>query len=179
MAVFDDTGSTVEPGSGVVGRVARKGHLPLGYRNDPERTARTFPTIAGERWSMPGDLATVDTDGNVVLLGRSERVINTGGEKVFAEEVEAVLGAHPSVRDTVVVGVPDDRWGERVAAIVALEPDHPSDIDTLIGHCRHHLAGFKTPRSIELVDRVPRLASGKPDHRWARMVAGRSMQRTV
>jgi acyl-CoA synthetase (AMP-forming)/AMP-acid ligase II len=177
IAVFDDDRLLVAPGSGKVGRLARRGHLPLGYRNDPERTARTFPTIGGERWSMPGDLATIDLDGNVVLLGRSERVINTGGEKVFAEEVEAVLSSHPSVRDTVVVGVPDERWGERVAAIVALEPDRPSDIASLIGHCRHHLAGFKTPRLIELVDRVPRLASGKPDHRWARMVVGRSVQR--
>jgi acyl-CoA synthetase (AMP-forming)/AMP-acid ligase II len=173
-AVLDDGLRPVVPGSGAVGRLARRGRVPLGYYGDDERTARTFITIDGERWALTGDLASVDTDGTVVLLGRSERIINTGGEKIFAEEVEAVLVDHEAVIDAVVVGVPDERWGERVTAVVALDPHDLVDPSVLITHCRQHLAGFKTPRRIEVVPAIPRLSNGKPDHRWARMVAGRS-----
>ncbi len=172
-AVLDDSMSPIPPGSGHVGRVARRGHLALGYYNDPERTARTFVDTPSGRWAFPGDLATVDAEGRVVLLGRSERIINTGGEKILAEEVETVLSEHPSVADAIVIGVPDDRWGERVTAVVALDPQRPATAGELVAHCRQHLAGFKTPRQIELVERVPRTASGKLDQRWARLIAGR------
>jgi acyl-CoA synthetase (AMP-forming)/AMP-acid ligase II len=169
--VLDDDGSPVAPGSGVVGRLARRGRIPLGYWNDPEKTARTFPTVDGVRWAVPGDLATLEADGTVTVFGRGSVSINTGGEKVFPEEVESALKAHPSVFDAVVVGVPDERWGERVAAVV--QPRHGAgesdlDVDELAAHCRRHLAGYKVPRSLVLVDEVVRSPSGKPDYRWAR-----------
>ena len=113
------------PGSGVVGRLARRGHVPLGYYKDAAKTAATFVEIDGERWALPGDIATVDADGTIVLLGRGSVCINTGGEKVYPEEVEAVLKGHPGVFDAVVVGLPDERWGERVAAVVATAPATP------------------------------------------------------
>jgi acyl-CoA synthetase (AMP-forming)/AMP-acid ligase II len=169
--VLDDDGRPVEPGSGVVGRLARRGRIPLGYWNDAEKTARTFPTVDGVRWAVPGDLATLEADGTVTVFGRGSVSINTGGEKVFPEEVESALKAHPSVFDAVGVGVPDERWGERVAAVV--QPRHGAgesdlDVDELAAHCRRHLAGYKVPRSLVLVEEVVRSPSGKPDYRWAR-----------
>lgn len=172
-AVLDDDLQPVPRGSGIVGRIARRGNLPLGYHNDPERTAQTFPTVDGVRWAIPGDLATIDADGRIVLLGRIDRVINTGGEKVFAEEVEAVLRDHPAVADAVVVGVPDERWGERIAALVVLRNGADAATADLVAHCRRQLAGFKVPRRMKVVARVPRLVTGKPDHRWARLAATR------
>jgi acyl-CoA synthetase (AMP-forming)/AMP-acid ligase II len=168
-AVLDDTGRPVAPGSGVVGRLARRGHIPLGYWNDAERTARTFPVVDGVRWAVPGDFASVEDDGTVTVFGRGSVSINTGGEKVFPEEVESALKAHPSVFDAVVVGVPDDRWGERVAAVVqARRGGATPSLDDHAGHSRGRLAGYKVPRSLVLVDEVVRSPSGKPDYRWAR-----------
>jgi acyl-CoA synthetase (AMP-forming)/AMP-acid ligase II len=169
--VLDDDGRPVEPGSGVVGRLARRGRIPLGYWNDAEKTARTFPTVDGVRWAVPGDLATLEADGTVTVFGRGSVSINTGGEKVFPEEVESALKAHPSVFDAVVVGVPDERWGERVAAVVQPRDGADAsdlDVDELAAHCRRHLAGYKVPRSLVLVEEVVRSPSGKPDYRWAR-----------
>jgi acyl-CoA synthetase (AMP-forming)/AMP-acid ligase II len=160
----------VEPG--VVGRLARRGHIPIGYYNDPEKTAATFPVIDGVRWAVPGDHAIVEPDGAITLLGRGSVSINTGGEKVYPEEVEAVLKGHETVFDAVVVGVPDARWGERVVAIVQPRAGDAPTLDELQAHARDHLAGYKVPRALVLVDTIERSPSGKPDYRWARTTAG-------
>jgi acyl-CoA synthetase (AMP-forming)/AMP-acid ligase II len=167
-AVFDDDLRRVEPGSDVVGRVARTGHIPLGYHKDPEKTSKTFVEVEGRRWVMPGDFATVEADGSIVLRGRGSVSINTGGEKVFPEEVESALKAHPAVFDVVVVGVPDDRWGEHVTAVVQARADHTLTLDELQAFARERIAGYKVPRDLVLVEKVERQPSGKPDYRWAR-----------
>ncbi len=169
--VLTDDLSEVEPGSGVIGRVALTGRIPLGYYNDPEGTAATFVEHDGRRWVVTGDAATVDADGTVTLLGRGSVSINTGGEKVYAEEVEGVIKAHPSVYDAVVVGVPHERFGEAVAAIVSLTPGAALDLEELSGHCRTSIAGYKVPRSLVIVDEVVRSPVGKADYRWARATA--------
>jgi acyl-CoA synthetase (AMP-forming)/AMP-acid ligase II len=168
-AVVDEALRPVEPGR--VGRLARRGNVPLGYWNDPERSAATFPVIDGERWSVPGDMARLEADGTITVLGRGSASINTGGEKVFPEEVESVLKAHPSVFDVIVVGVPDERLGQQVAAVVAPRDGVTVDVGQLGAHCREHLAGYKVPRRWTVVDRCRRLATGKPDHRWAQEAA--------
>ena len=141
--------------------------LMPGYHGDPERTAETFTTIDGQRWAIPGDLARVEADGSITLLGRGSSSINSGGEKIFPEEVEMVLKAHPAIFDAVVVGVPDDRFGHRVAAIVQTRHGDPVDRDDLDRHCRVHLAPFKVPRRVVEVAEVQRQPSGKADLRWA------------
>ena len=170
--VLDDELQPVVPGSGTVGRVARTGRIPLRYHNDPEKTAATFVEVDGKRWVLTGDSATVDEDGQVRLLGRGSACINTGGEKVFPEEVESVVKAHPAVYDAVVTGVADDRFGETVAAIVSLTPGLTLDLESLADHCRQTLAGYKTPRRLVIVDEVVRSPVGKADLRWAQAVAG-------
>jgi fatty-acyl-CoA synthase len=171
-AVLDDDLRPVEPGSGRVGRLATTGRVPLAYHNDPERSATTFVEIDGKRWALPGDMATVEADGTIRLLGRGALCINTGGEKVWPEEVEAVLRSHPGVADAAVVGVPDPRWGERVAAVVQpADPAAPPSLADLQAHCRTALAGYKVPRSVHLVAAVERTAAGKVDYRWAAEVA--------
>lgn len=166
--VVDDDLRPIAPGSGIVGRLATRGRVPIGYHNDPERSARTFVEIDGARWSLPGDMATIDPDGTVHLLGRGSLCINTGGEKVYPEEVEAVLKRDPSVADAVVVGTPDERSGQRVVAIVApSDPDAPPALDALQAACRGHLAGYKLPRQLVVVPDVVRTATGKPDYTWA------------
>jgi acyl-CoA synthetase (AMP-forming)/AMP-acid ligase II len=169
--VLDEQGNRVEPGSGVVGRIAHTGHIPLRYHNAPEKTAETFVDIEGTRYVIPGDMATVEADGAVVLLGRGSVSINTGGEKVYPEEVEGVLKAHPSVYDVLVVGVADERWGERVTAVVQATPGTSLTVEELDQHCRGRLAGYKIPRSLVLVDQVVRSPSGKADYRWAKQTA--------
>jgi len=171
-AVLDEVDLTlVAPGSDVVGRVARRGHIPLGYFGDPEKTAQTFVEAAGSRWVLTGDMATVEDDGRITLLGRGSACINTGGEKVYPEEVEAVLKAHPAVYDAVVVGVDDDRWGQAVAAVISVVPGYGLSIDEVDVHVRASLAGYKVPRRLTIVPEVVRSPAGKPDHRWARSVA--------
>ena len=125
--VLDDDMNIVQPGSGVVGRMARGGNVPLRYHKDPEKSAATFVTVNGRRFSVSGDSAVVEADGTMTLLGRGSVCINSGGEKIYPEEVEAALKAHPAVFDVVVVGVPDERWGERVAAVIEMRPDHSVD----------------------------------------------------
>jgi 3-oxocholest-4-en-26-oate---CoA ligase len=171
--VLGDDLRPIAPGSGAVGRVARRGHIPLGYLDDPQRTAATFPTVDGVRWALTGDQATVAGDGTLILLGRGSATINSGGEKIHPEEIEAVLRDHPAVHDAVVVGVPDERWGERVAAVVALRAERSTSAQELADHCRTRLADFKTPRDVAMVDHIRRSESGKPDYRWARAVATR------
>jgi 3-oxocholest-4-en-26-oate---CoA ligase len=160
---------------GVVGRLARRGRIPIGYYKDPAKTEQTFPVVDGVRWAVPGDHAVVEPDGTITLLGRGSVSINTGGEKVYPEEVESVLKAHPDVFDALVVGVADEHWGQRVVAIVQGrdEPGRPRSapgLDSLQRHCREHLAGYKVPRELVLVDSIERSPSGKPDYRWARTV---------
>jgi acyl-CoA synthetase (AMP-forming)/AMP-acid ligase II len=171
MVLDDETLGPVVPGSGTEGRVARTGHIPLRYHNDPEKTAATFVEIDGVRWVLTGDRAIVEEDGTILLLGRGSGCINTGGEKVFPEEVESVLKAHPSVYDAIVVGVPDDRWGSRVAAVV--QPTDPDTFDeaSLLGAAREGLAGYKVPKQVVVVERVLRSPAGKADLRWAVDVA--------
>lgn len=172
-AVFDEDLRRVEPGSGQVGRLATRGRVPLGYHKDPERSARTFVSAEGSRWSLPGDMATVEADGTIRLLGRGSMCINTGGEKVYPEEVEAVLKSHPRVADAIVLGVPDPRFGERVAAVVqpADPAGAPLTLEEVLSHARQHLAGHKVPRQLFVVDEVVRSPSGKADYQWARKVA--------
>jgi acyl-CoA synthetase (AMP-forming)/AMP-acid ligase II len=169
--VLDDDLRPVQPGSGIVGRLARSGHVPLGYYKDPVKSAATFVEVDGQRWVLPGDHATIEADGTVTLLGRGSGCINTGGEKVFPEEVEAVLKGHPSVLDVLVVGVPDDRWGRRVSALVEPRPGHALDADALEQHARDALAAYKVPRLFVEVDKIERGPSGKPDYRWAEATA--------
>ena len=172
VTVLDDDGHPVEAGSGQVGRLARRGHIPLAYYKDPAKTASTFVTdAAGDRWVVPGDYATIEADGTLNLLGRGSVCINTGGEKVYAEEVEATLKAHPDVFDAVVVGVADDRFGERVAAIVTPRPAATVTLDDLQDFCRTRLAAYKMPRQLHLTDDIPRTPVGKPDYRWAKRLA--------
>jgi acyl-CoA synthetase (AMP-forming)/AMP-acid ligase II len=166
--VLDDDGKPVEPGSGKVGRLARKGHVPLGYYKDEKKTATTFLEIDGERWVLPGDNATVDEDGTVVLLGRGSTSINTGGEKVYPEEVETALMTSDDVADAVVVGLPDERWGERVVAVVKPAPGASPTLQSLQEHARASLAGYKLPRALVLVDTLERTPAGKPDYKWAK-----------
>ncbi|MGV9498011.1 acyl-CoA synthetase [Streptomyces sp. NPDC003642] len=157
---------------GRVGRVAQCGHVPLGYYNDPAKTAETFFERDGERWVLLGDMATVDAEGVVTVLGRGSQCINTGGEKVYPEEVEQALKAHPDVYDALVAGVPDPRWGHHVAAVVQLREGaaRPS-LEDIRTHCRDRLAGYKIPRQLVITDEVRRSPSGKADYRWAREVA--------
>ena len=170
--VLDDRGTPIDPGSGVVGRLARRGRIPVGYYKDEAKTVATFPVINGVRWAVPGDMATIEADGTITLFGRGSVSINTGGEKVFPEEVEAALKSHPAVFDAVVVGVPDERWGERVTAVIAVRDGHRApSIDELADHARHHVAGYKVPRDVVVVDTVVRSPSGKPDYRWAKAAA--------
>ncbi|MEZ5281801.1 MAG: acyl-CoA synthetase [Acidimicrobiales bacterium] len=163
--VIDDDGNRVEPGSGQMGRVAVKGVLPIGYYKDPEKTARTFITIDGERYSTPGDYAIVEADGSLTLLGRGSVCINTGGEKVFPEEVEERLKTHPSIHDAVVVGVPDERFGQAVTGVVEMEAGQQLDPDAVIAFVREELAGYKTPKRILTIDTIGRAANGKVDYK--------------
>ena len=171
VTVLDDQRKPVVPGSGAIGLLARKGRLPLGYYKDPKKTAETFWEIDGERWVVPGDLATIEADGMITVFGRGAVCINSGGEKIFPEEIEEVLKAHPAIEDAVVVGVPDERWGQRVAAVVQPRPGASVTLAEVETHCRKHVAGYKVPRLLEVVDAISRQPSGKPDYKWAREVA--------
>ncbi|MEU9024076.1 AMP-binding protein [Actinomadura sp. NPDC048394] len=169
FAVLGDDLRPVPPGA--EGLVARTGHIPLAYWGDEAKTAATFVRDPdGTRWALQGDHARVEDDGTVTLLGRGLLVINTGGEKVFAEEVETVLRGHPSVADAVVVGAADPRFGHRVAAVVTWADGTPAGEEALIAHCRERLAGYKVPRLYRFVDAVRRTPVGKPDYAWARTV---------
>jgi acyl-CoA synthetase (AMP-forming)/AMP-acid ligase II len=163
--VVTEDGTDVVPGSGEIGMLAVGGRLPLGYYKDGEKTAATFRVLDGKRWSVPGDFAMVEADGTVKLLGRGSVCINTGGEKVYPEEVEEVLKLHPSVTDAVVVGVPDDRFGEAVVAVV--EPSRGASIDapTLIEHVKDHLASYKAPKQVLAVTTIGRADNGKVDYK--------------
>jgi acyl-CoA synthetase (AMP-forming)/AMP-acid ligase II len=159
-----ESGKDVAPGSGEVGVLALGGRNPLGYYKDSEKSSSTFKEIDGVRYSIPGDFATVDGDGAILLLGRGSVVINTGGEKVFPEEVEEVLKRHPAVSDAVAVGIPDERFGEAVAAVVELRPGQQATEAELVDHVRAHLAAFKAPRRVRFVETIGRSPAGKVDY---------------
>jgi len=171
-AVLDDDLRRIEPGSDTVGQLARTGHIPLGYYGDVDKTATTFVTDPeGTRWALAGDMAQVAEDGTVVLLGRGSVSINSGGEKVYPEEVEVAVRHHPAIADVLVVGVPDDRWGSRVVAVASLRSGESLTLPELESVCRDHLAGYKVPRHLIVVDEVVRSPSGKADYRWAKQTA--------
>ncbi|WP_068271465.1 AMP-binding protein [Aldersonia kunmingensis] len=175
MILVDEALNEIAPGSDDIGYIARIGGVPLGYYKDEEKTARTFPTRAdGVRMSVLGDMGKIEADGTIVFLGRGSQCINTGGEKVFAEEVEAALHAHPSVFDALVVPIPDERMGQQVAAVIATYPDTPElTLEDIQNHCRTSLAGYKIPRKVSFVDEVKRTPAGKADYGWAKAtVAG-------
>jgi acyl-CoA synthetase (AMP-forming)/AMP-acid ligase II len=166
--VFDENLELVEPGSGTIGKIARSGDIPLGYYNDPKKTAEVFIVVGGTRYVMPGDYATVESDGSITLLGRGSIVINSGGEKIFPEEVESAVRSHPDVMDAIVCGAPDERWGQTVAAIVQPRVGHEAPtLEELQEHCRATIAGYKLPRRLHVVDAIERSPSGKPDYTWA------------
>ncbi|WAJ42584.1 acyl-CoA synthetase [Mycobacterium sp. Aquia_216] len=171
--VADDFSRVLAPGDGE-GWLARRALIPLGYLADAEKTARTFPTIDGVRWSVPGDRARFLTDGRIELLGRDSVTINSGGEKIFAEEVEAAMAEHPDIYDVVVTGRPSERWGNEVVAIVQLvEGRDPSD-EELLKTCQQHIARYKLPKAIVRTAKVQRSPAGKADYRWAKQVAAES-----
>jgi fatty-acyl-CoA synthase len=168
VKVLAEDGAEVAPGSGAMGMVAIAGEIPTGYYKDDEKTARTFRLVNGVRYSIPGDWATVETDGSIVLLGRGSQCINTAGEKVFPEEVEEVLKLHPAVEDCLVFGVEDERFGQRVAAVASLAPGVSAEPSSVVDAARSRLSSFKLPRQLVLVDTVPRAPNGKADYAGAR-----------
>ena len=172
MVVLDeDLTRALAPGDPEIGWLAQRGRVPLGYLGDPEKSARTFPTVDGVRHSVPGDRARLTAEGLLELHGRDSVTINTGGEKVFAEEVEAALAHHPAVYDTIVTGRPSERWGQEVVAIVQVREGWQVTPDELLGSCADHIARYKFPKEIVFVDHIRRSPAGKADYRWAREVA--------
>ncbi|MBO0864660.1 MAG: AMP-binding protein, partial [Mycobacterium sp.] len=166
--VLDEEGNEVRPGSGVRGLIAKKGNIPVGYYKDEKKTAETFKTINGVRYAIPGDYAQVEADGTVTMLGRGSVSINSGGEKIYPEEVEAALKGHPDVFDALVVGVPDERYGQCVAAVVQPRPGMRPRLTELDRFVRSKIAGYKVPRALWYVDEVKRSPAGKPDYPWAK-----------
>lgn len=173
-----DRGGVLDPGTarpgeqGDIGWIASTGHLPLGYLGDPERTKATFPLIDGVRYVVGGDRACYGANGRVLFLGRESSCINTGGEKVYAEEVERVVKGHPAVYDAVVVGLPSERWGQQVTAVLSLKKGRVAPtVDDLVAHCASQLARYKLPRAVVVAPEIVRSPSGKPDYAWAREFA--------
>jgi 3-oxocholest-4-en-26-oate---CoA ligase len=171
LVLKHDLSAALEPGSPETGWLARTGHVPLGYFNDAEKTATTFPVIDGTRYAVPGDHARVDDDGTIVVLGRGSVSINSGGEKIYPEEVEKALKHHPSVYDAVVVGTPNPRFGEQVTAVVQPRAGATPTADELVELAAQHLARYKLPRAVLFVDEMVRSPSGKADYRWAKKLA--------
>ncbi|MDY7106089.1 MAG: AMP-binding protein [Actinomycetota bacterium] len=162
-----DLDRTLAPGDPEVGWLAQRGRVPRGYLNDPDKTRATFPTLGGVRHAVAGDRARLRADGTIELLGRDSVTINSGGEKIFAEEVEQALKAHPDVVDVVVVGRPSERWGSEVVAVVQLRPGSDADADTLREAAGRTIARYKLPKAVVVVDRVERNPNGKANYRWA------------
>jgi fatty-acyl-CoA synthase len=170
VKVITEDGREVEPGSDEMGMVAAV-TAAVGYFKDPEKTARTFKMIDGVAHSLPGDWARVALDGSILFLGRGSNCINTGGEKVFPEEVEEAVKAHPAVDDCLVVGVADDRFGERIVAVAALRPGQRASEADILAVAGEHVARYKLPKQLVIVERVRRAANGKADYPWARETA--------
>jgi fatty-acyl-CoA synthase len=169
--VITEDGRFVEPGSEEIGLVGLSSGIPSGYYKDEKKSGETFRTIGGVRYAIPGDYARVEADGTITLLGRGSVCINTGGEKVFPEEVEEVLKLHPDVVDSTVVGVEDPKWGEAITAVVSLRCDRSVAEADLIAWTKQNLAAYKAPKRIIVVDQIVRSPSGKADYRWAKRVA--------
>jgi acyl-CoA synthetase (AMP-forming)/AMP-acid ligase II len=161
----------LQPGDAETGWLARTGHVPLGYLGDEAKTRQTYRVIDGVRYSVPGDRAQITADGSIRVLGRDSACINTGGEKVFAEEVERALKQHPAVYDVLVTGTPSERWGEQVTAVVALRPGATASEEELRAAAAAELARYKLPRTFVFVDAVRRTPTGKPDYVWAKETA--------
>jgi fatty-acyl-CoA synthase len=176
--VFTEDGRRVEPGSGEQGLVAVSGFIPLGYYKDEVKTAQTFRTFEGRRWSVPGDFAEVNVDGTLKLLGRGSVCINTGGEKVFPEEVEEAMKTFAGVRDAVAVGVPDPRFGEAICAVVEPDPGAGIDLEPLSAHVRRALAPYKAPRHLVVVDTIGRAPNGKVDYKRLKALAADRLGRS-
>jgi fatty-acyl-CoA synthase len=176
VVVVTDGGELARPGDGQIGLLGVGGAIPSGYYKDPEKTASTFRAVAGRRYSIPGDYATIEPDGTITLLGRGSACINTGGEKVYPEEVELALRSHPDVFDCVVVGVADDRWGELVVALVEASAGASIDADALGAHCRASLARYKVPKRVVVVDSLQRSPAGKADYKLLRALAAERLQ---
>ena len=175
VVVSEDMTRVLSPGDDEIGWLAQQALIPLGYLGDAEKTARTFPIIDGIRHSVPGDRARWDADGTIELLGRDSVTINSGGEKIFAEEVEAAIAEHPAVYDVVVTGRPSDRWGNEVVAIVQLADGRRVDAESIIAEAARHIARYKLPKDVVFCDRVQRSPSGKADYRWAKAQAAESL----
>ena len=177
VVLREDLSAPVAAGSKEVGWLAKRGVIPLGYYRDPDKTCRTFPEIAGRRYAVPGDRARIEDDGRIRLLGRDSATINTGGEKVFAEEVEHALKHHSDVYDAVVVGIPDPRWGQRITALVQMRTGAAEDKAALCETARHHIANYKIPKSFVFLREIKRAPSGKADYRWAQQRAQEALGR--
>jgi len=171
VAVITDDDRMVQPGSGEMGKIATSSFVPLGYYKDPEKSAATFREVNGVRYSFPGDYATVEADGSITLLGRGSVCINTAGEKVFPEEVEEAVKRHECIEDCLVVGLPDERFGERVVAVASIHENAKVSPDDVMGFTAEHLAGYKQPRQVLLVEEVRRAPNGKADYKWAKAFA--------
>jgi acyl-CoA synthetase (AMP-forming)/AMP-acid ligase II len=168
VVAAEDRGSILQPGHDGMGWLAQRGYVPLGYKGDAAKTAATFPVIDGVRYAVPGDRARHRTDGCIELLGRDSVTINSGGEKIFVEEVETAIASHPAVTDVVVTGRPSERWGQEVVAVVALADDARAEAIELIDHAAQTLALYKLPKAIVFRNTIERSPSGKADYRWAR-----------
>jgi acyl-CoA synthetase (AMP-forming)/AMP-acid ligase II len=164
----EDLTAILEPGHDGMGWLAQRGYVPLGYKGDAAKTAKTFPVIDGVRYAVPGDRARHDADGSIELLGRDSVTINSGGEKIFVEEVETAIASHPAVADVVVAGRPSERWGQEVVAVVALAPGAGVESGELVAHAAQTLARYKLPKAIVFRPVIERSPSGKADYRWAR-----------
>jgi acyl-CoA synthetase (AMP-forming)/AMP-acid ligase II len=175
VRVITDDGRFVEAGSGEMGKIATSAFVPLGYYKDEEKSAATFREVDGVRYSFPGDYATVEADGSIILLGRGSACINTGGEKVFPEEVEEAVKRHVEVIDCLVVGVFDERFGERIVAVTSFKEGSQLTAEELISFTTEHLSGYKTPRQILPAPEVRRGANGKADYKWAKAFAEKAL----
>jgi fatty-acyl-CoA synthase len=166
--VSEDLTSVLAPGHEELGWLAEAGYVPLGYKGDEAKTARTFPLIEGTRYAVPGDRARLLADGTIELLGRDSVTINSGGEKIFAEEVEMAISSHPAVHDVVVAGRPSERWGQEVVAVVALSAGASASAEDLVEHASKSIARYKLPKAVVFRPAIQRSPAGKADYRWAK-----------
>ena len=171
VIVLSDENKLVEPGSGIRGKIGTSGLVPIGYYKDPEKSASTFKDFDGVRYSFPGDYAMVETDGSITLLGRGSNCINSAGEKIYPEEVEEAIKLDSNIYDCLVVGIDDERFGQKVVAVASFEKNKEILFDDLIKNTRNHLSGYKLPKMIKFVDEVKRAPNGKADYKWALEIA--------
>ena len=167
-AVIDENHEFCKPGDGKKGILSLRGHTPIGYYKDEKKTAETFVKINDETWVLSGDIASIEEDGTIVVYGRGSVCINSGGEKIYPEEVESALKEHPAIFDTLVVGLPDERFGNRVAAVVQLRKEQTLSLESMMDHCRTKVSGYKVPRDLFIAGEIKRHPSGKPDYKWAK-----------